>query len=334
AYLEKFLGLNLPRLSDNQGRETKLYLQSVFSALLIEQKRGWTDYIANIPYYGVSGMREKVANFLLDLDSFRNAKKLNELQSERNKIINEWSELATEAKLVVEGKLFSISGIAKTPSTDFDPKLIEIKQISSDATKTLSEVKSELFEASIVIMNAEKAPLNGQEENLILSIEQVQNRIDELLTFQAICGRQIKVDESQLSQYLETLESIQKDLLDNKRTQKLVNYGANEADLDIAKGRCHTCLTIIDDILVSPDTIAMPMTIEENIIHLDSQRKMTESLLEGLRKNIERNKGQLLTINREVLEKKKELAALKRDIKSTSDVKETDIRKKILLENR
>ncbi|EJL6438693.1 hypothetical protein NMR82_003698, partial [Vibrio cholerae] len=196
AYLEKFLGLNLPRLSDNQGRETKLYLQSVFSALLIEQKRGWTDYIANIPYYGVSGMREKVANFLLDLDSFRNAKKLNELQSERNKIINEWSELATEAKLVVEGKLFSISGITKTPSTDFDPKLIEIKQISSDATKTLSEVKSELFEASIVIMNAEKAPLNGQEENLILSIEQVQNRIDELLTFQAICGRQIKVDES------------------------------------------------------------------------------------------------------------------------------------------
>ncbi|EML0121223.1 hypothetical protein V9N51_001870 [Vibrio cholerae] len=334
AYLEKFLGFNLPRLSDNQGRETKLYLQSVFSALLIEQKRGWTDYIANIPYYGVSGMREKVANFLLDLDSFRNAKKLNELQSERNKIINEWSELATEAKLVVEGKLFSISGITKTPSTDFDPKLIEIKQISSDATKTLSEVKSELFEASIAIMNAEKAPLNGQEENLILSIEQVQNRIDELLTFQAICGRQIKVDESQLSQYLETLESIQKDLLDNKRTQKLVNYGANEADLDIAKGRCHTCLTIIDDILVSPDTIAMPMTIEENIIHLDSQRKMTESLLEGLRKNIERNKGQLLTINREVLEKKKELAALKRDIKSTSDVKETDIRKKILLENR
>lgn len=83
AYLENFLGLKLPSLSDNKGKETKLYLQAVFSALLVEQKRGWTDYIANIPYYGVSSMREKVASFLLDLDIFRSTKKLNELQSQR-----------------------------------------------------------------------------------------------------------------------------------------------------------------------------------------------------------------------------------------------------------
>jgi len=334
AYLEKFLGLRLPSLSDNQGRETKLYLQCVFAALLIEQKRGWTDYIANIPYYGVSGMREKVANFLLDLDSFRNAKKLNELQSQRNRVINEWSELATEAKLAVEGRLLSISGITKAPSIDFDPQLVVIKEISSGETKTLSELKAQLYEARISLIKAENAPLEGEEEELIIAIEKVQNRIDELLTFQGLCGRQIKVDESQLSQYLETLESIEKDLKDNKRTQKLVQYGADEANLDVAKGRCHTCSAELDDILVPPDTVAMPMTIEENIIHLDSQRKMTKSLLEGLEKNIERNKGQLLTINREVLEKKKELIALKRDIKSTSDVREADVRKKILLENR
>lgn len=334
AYLEKFLDLKLPNLSDNQGRETKLYLQSVFSALLIEQKRGWTDYIANIPYYGVSGMREKVANFLLDLDSFRSAKQLNDLQTQRNQVVSEWSELATEIKLAVEGKLLSVSGITKSPSTDFAPQLVMINEISSGETRALSEVKAQLFGSLTDIAKAEKAPLINASEALVKDIEQTQNRIDELLTFQGMCGRQIKVDESQLSQYLTTLDSIEKDLKANKLTQKLVKYGADEADLDIAKGRCHTCSTLIDDILVPPDSIAMPMSIEENITHLDSQRKMTNSLLDGLEKNIERNKGQLLTINREVMEKKKELVSLKRDIKSTSDIKEADIRKKIALENR
>ncbi|PSU55158.1 ATP-binding protein, partial [Photobacterium phosphoreum] len=95
AYLEKFIGLSMPSITDNKGKETRLYLQAIFAALIVEQKRGWTDYIANIPYYGVSGVRAKVASFLLDLNVFRNANRIGELNSEKNRIISEWSELVT-----------------------------------------------------------------------------------------------------------------------------------------------------------------------------------------------------------------------------------------------
>jgi chromosome segregation ATPase len=334
AYLEKFLDLELPSLSDNKGKETKLYLQSVFSALLIEQKRGWTDYIANIPYYGVSGMREKVASFLLDLDSFRNTKKLNELQSQRARVLSEWSESATEIKVSVENKDLSVSGVSKAPSVEFDPKLVTIGERVGLEVKPFEQVKAELSQEMYEVVKSEKTQLSDDSPDLVAKIESVQGRIDELLLMQGMCGSQIKINESQLGQYKESLESIEKDLKGNKLTKKLVTFGVDEAELDFAKGKCHTCLNPIDDILISPDSVAMPMSLEENITHLDNQKKMTKSLIDGLQKTIERDKGQLLTINREVAKFRKELISLKRDIKSTNNIKEADIRKKIVIENR
>lgn len=334
AYLESFLGLKLPSLSDNKGKETKLYLQAVFSALLVEQKRGWTDYIANIPYYGVSSMREKVASFLLDLDVFRSTKKLNELQTLRSKLMAEWSELATEIKVTVEGKYLSISGLSKTPFIDFDPKLVSIGERKGTEIQPIKVIKEELRKTMQEAIQNEKSQLSDESPALVKNIELVQNRIDELLVMQSMCGSQIKINESQLGQYVESLKSIKKDLKANKLTAKLVKFGADESELDFAKGKCHTCMNPIDDILISPDSVAMPMSLQENITHLDNQHKMTKTLLDGLEKNTERDKGQLLTINREIIKFRKELISLKRDIKSTTNVKEADVRRKITLENR
>ena len=334
AYLERFLGLELPTLSDNKGRETKLYLQPVFAALLIEQKGGWTDYIANIPYYGVSGMREKVASFLLDLDSFRNAKKLSELQSKRSELMMLWSELVTELKVTAEGKYLSIAGVSKTPTSDFDSSLVLIGENVDGNFVTIDTLKQKLFDELDQLNRVRQENLDDEPEELVQEIEQVQNRIDELLLMQGMCGKQIKINESQHCQYIDSLKSIEKDLKDNKLTEKLVKFGANEADLDFVKGKCHTCLNPIDDILISPDSVAMPMSLEENITHLNNQKKMTQSLLDGLVKNIERDKNQLLAINREVIKLRKELVSLKRDIKSTESVKEADVRRRVYIENR
>ncbi|WP_235862008.1 hypothetical protein [Photobacterium kishitanii] len=84
---------------------------------------------------------------------------------------------------------------------------------------------------------------------------------------------QIKVNKAQLNQYEISLESIDKDLKDNKLTKKLADFGANIANLNIAKGICGTCLQEVDDILLPPDSDSIPMTIDENIIYLDNQKK-------------------------------------------------------------
>lgn len=334
AYLESFFGLELPKLSDNKGKETRLYLQSVFAALLVEQKRGWTDYIANIPYYGVSGMREKVASFLLDLDSFRNAKTLSEYQSARASIMSTWSETVTELKGKLEAKQLTSTGISRSPITDFDRKLVIVGERTGVDIKPLEQIRVELAQELLRIHNDEKSKQKDEPEDIVTKIEATQDRIGELLVMQGMCGKQIKINESQLNQYQESLSSIVKDLKANKLTEKLVNFGVNEADLGIAKGVCQTCLSPVNDMLISPDSIAMPMTLQENISHLDNQKKMTQSLIEGLTKEIEKDKNQMLTINRTVIELRKELVSLRRDIKSTNNISEADVRHKVAIENR
>lgn len=56
-YLESFMGLQLPQVATTSSGEAKLYLQTDFAALAIEQKRGWTDYVANVPFYGIRDAR-------------------------------------------------------------------------------------------------------------------------------------------------------------------------------------------------------------------------------------------------------------------------------------
>lgn len=66
-FLEGFMGYQLPQVPATNGGMAKLYLQTIFAALAVEQKRGWTDYIANIPFFGIRDARIRVTEFLLGL---------------------------------------------------------------------------------------------------------------------------------------------------------------------------------------------------------------------------------------------------------------------------
>ena len=49
AFLEKFIGFELPLVPSNDGNEYKLYMQLLFSGMFIEQKRGWADIFSAMP---------------------------------------------------------------------------------------------------------------------------------------------------------------------------------------------------------------------------------------------------------------------------------------------
>lgn len=334
AYFENFLGLDLPQISDNRGKTTKLYLQSLFSALIIEQKRGWTDYIASIPYYGVSGMREKVASFIIDLDVFRKSSQLNELNLRRSKITSKWSEIVTSIRMATYNRGLSISGLNKHAVYDFDPSLVFIGDRDDLNIISTSEIRVRLFNELSDILSREKLNSTETPSDLVKKIEEIQNRIDELLIIQGMCSSQVKINQSQLNQYRTNMKDIESDLKSNKLTLKLVEFGADEAGLSIAKGNCPTCYQAVKDILASPDTVSMPMDLGENIVHLENQKRMTKSLIEGLEISIDKDKNQLVTINRNLSKLRQELVSEKRDIRSTNSLKEADIRRKISIENR
>jgi hypothetical protein len=333
AFLEKFIGLNLPTVTNNKGGDTKLYLQTIFSALFVEQKRGWTDYIANTPYYPIPSMREKIVSYLLNLDKFKDEKSLDAYISKRNKISSKWSEISTSIKLLLEANSLSVRGLSSSPSIDFRTELVNIGEGQGDDFKIARTIIDELATALTKTDKIDKKQLSTSSPDFIEKIESTRNRISELLTVHKMCGDEVRINESKHKQYKSILSNILEDLKKNKLTKKVNEFGA-DFKLKVAKGECGVCLNPIGDTLAPPNSLSMPMSIDENIKHLDSQKKMIESLLIGLDKNIQRDKSSLTKVSREINEKKAELVSLKRDIKSLSEITETDVRFKINLENR
>jgi hypothetical protein len=64
------LGWELPSVASSDGELKKLYIQTIFPAFIVEQKRGWSDFLSTIPYYGIRNAQSRAIEFLLGLDVF------------------------------------------------------------------------------------------------------------------------------------------------------------------------------------------------------------------------------------------------------------------------
>ena len=67
-YLEKFLGWNLPYVFNKTGERRKIYVQQIAPSFIIEQKSGWSDFLATMPFYSLTNKEARVIEFLLNLD--------------------------------------------------------------------------------------------------------------------------------------------------------------------------------------------------------------------------------------------------------------------------
>ncbi|HAS6024994.1 TPA: hypothetical protein I7142_26400 [Vibrio vulnificus] len=332
ATFEKFLGLELPNIADNKGYNRKLYLQYIFAALLIEQKRGWTNYIANTPYFGVSNVVQKTVSYLLNLDTFDKERKLNELYSQRNRLTSQWAESASNIKLIASNAKLNVRGLSAKPEVDFDKNLVLIGS-GYDEFKPLTNLVVEALNELHKLSRDPIKNLQNEQPQLAENIEKTQNRISEILTLQKICGDEVRINKSKIGLYQESLSDIEEELERNRMTNKLNKFGA-DFDLPVAKNICATCHRPLDDSLVSPENTVMNMTLDENIKYLDNQKSMVKNLLAGLEKRLEKAKSDMLSLQTELREHTKILASLKRDIKSVETISEADVRKKLILEGR
>lgn len=143
-FLESFLELSLPRVATTSGGEAKLYLQTIFAALAVEQKRGWTDYIANIPFYGIRDARARVVDFLLGLGVFETNAARNRLNSESVEIDNDWRRTLGEFQREASSLGVVIEGVPAGPSALFTLNSGSIQRLYEGATVPLGVYISQL----------------------------------------------------------------------------------------------------------------------------------------------------------------------------------------------
>ena len=331
TFLENFVGLNLPFVSGANGGEVKLYIQTIFSALIIEQKRGWTDYIANTPYYAIRDVRTKIVEFILGLDVFENERLKSTLTSDLADIQSKWSEEKVKISLLEGNHSISVIGIKRTADDMFDPQLVRIMKQVGDSTLVLSDYIVELVRKIEAIDEAENKTREDVSIDLIEAYESSKAELDQLVSMLDSANAEIRLSKSRMTEYLSLRLEIEKDLEKNKIAKKLKKFGA-ESSLSLALDSCPACHQHVDDALFLADTLIQPMSIDENVKYLDNQKKMVSRYILGLEKTITKLESQAREYSENVSDKRAICLSFKKQIRLSGNAEEADLRVKLQLE--
>lgn len=331
TFLESFLGLNLPNVPSTDDKERKLYLQLIFSSMLIEQKRGWADLFSGMPHLGIREPKKRVIEYLLNMDTLKNEKLKYELKINGNRITEKWKRIYYEIVNKLEDMNLILKGVTEKAEILNEPrKSIMAVYQSEDSILTLDEyieLKKHEYQNLIKVKpkNIEsfqelKVELKKIEEDIIeheTKIKQLRNRLSN--------------EKSSLDKLSSSLKLIQTDIFNNQDAKKLRNLGSKEG-FNSFKDICPTCNQTISDSLLVSQNVTDIMGIEENIKHLKTQEKLFEYAIvqkKGNIKEIETN----IHVLENTISKMYQLARVTRNDIFTIDgvVSEATIYKKVEL---
>lgn len=296
SFLEKFIGFKLPYVPTSDDKEYKLYMQVLFSGIFIEQKRGWADLFSAMPIMKIKDAKKRVVEYILGLDTLNNEKNRIKLKNAENDIITNWNVLVNEIKAICSRDNCNIFGLPISPKvldTNFFES-IQIKRIRD--TQNLSEMIESLKIKKENLISRTPRIANNYEE-LQLELEKTDSKIQlfdrELFKY----VEEISVESDTIAKLTENLDLIQSDIQNNKDALKLKNMGS-KLEVNSYKGMCPTCRQAIQDSLLPSQLEGQVMSIEENIIHLQSQFDMISFALKGHKEKkyeLKENKEELLS---------------------------------------
>lgn len=335
-FLEAFIGWELPDVPTYDDIDRKLYLQTLFAAMFVEQKRGWADILATIPTnFRIKDVRQRVVEFLIGLETLKNERLKQKSRAEENRIKTEWNNLIREIYYLLNSKNCYLQGIPAQPEV-----LDDRYEQKVSIFRKIAQAEPVLLETNIKDL---KAKLNSLKENKIIvgdninefQTELLDNRqkvqeIEELLSNER---EKLIYEKSSVEILIRSLELINKDLQNNKDAYRIKQLGSTQ-DWRLNKDLCPTCHQKIHDSLLPQDIEYDVMSIEENIKHLEAQKGMIEFGLKGHRKNISTITDNIIQLEAKLFTINRIIRSLVNDIYTVdTDIAETTVQKRLLTAN-
>ncbi len=312
-FLEKFLCWDLPYVFNKIGEKRKIYIQQVAPSFIIEQKSGWSDFLATMPFYSLTNKEARVVEFLLNLDVYENKQIRQNLITSKRILDDKWTRLFKQLTRFAErggGKLINFES-KPTILNDTNPISIILSEDSENySIPDFIELQTEKLielETRIIPKVSEKIEQNEAK------IDSITESINAVTLNYEMLSEEVGFDKDKLKRYESQLESLKEDLRKNKGAQKVKKLGA-ELDSKMAIDLCPTCEQPIKDSLLPSDIAQNPMLIEDNIIFIEAQIKMIKVYIEGLEYNISGKEERLNRIRMNLSNKRQSLRELKREL--------------------
>jgi hypothetical protein len=335
TYLESFLNWKLPEVPSYDNRDKKLYLQTIFSAMFIEQKRGWSDLLTTLPtYFKIKEPKKRVIEFLLNLDTLESEKLKQEYKLLDQSIKNDWSSKVKLISKLFEEIGFSVEGIPASPETHEDllEGNIKIYRLQDGKRVSLSEY--------VEILNIEIDKLSEKKKTVKENFDELQNEYTLMKNY--ILKNEVILRELQeqclflkesVRNLTQNLEIINKDILNNKDVLKLKTLGST-SEWSVNNNVCPTCHQDIEDSLLLHKSNKDYMSIEENLQHLESQRNMFEFARDSHKEDLSIILKSIKQIELKLQTQRKIVHSISNDLYSNeNNLSEAVIRKKLIMDN-
>lgn len=312
-FLSEFLNWNLPEIITTKGELSHLYLQQVAPAFIVEQKSGWSDFFATLPYYAMRNTESRVVEFLLNMDVFENEKRKQTLSSSKQQLSNRWNSLFLSFNKLAEKSGGTLRGLEQNPTIINSFGSIYIAMLKEEKEITITEF-NEQQKAELTQLEKQQTPtvgtnINKNEE----ALKKLTDKLNQLSLNYEMLSPELNYDNEKLKQYKKQLEAVREDLRKNKGALKVKSLGS-ELPAETASDNCPTCHQPIKDSLLPSDIKQTPMRIEDNVSFLDAQLKMIEVYIEGQGKIIKDKEKKLVLYQTQLTETRQAVRDTKKEL--------------------
>lgn len=335
SILEKFLEWELPEVYYSQGNLNKLYIQTIFPAFIIEQKSGWSDFLATIPYFGLRNAESRVVEFLLKLDLFENERKRQFVKEQKSSLATRWKFQFDELLSIAKRGSIEISGISNQPEIFTTTTPVNLFAFKEGNRILLSDL---LEDWRTELKRIEFVPFTQTSQTIIDNTNQrlrsKQNYLDEMTIKWELLNQRLSVEKGKVEQYRYQLKEIQEELRHNKDVEKIYKLGGS-INLNTADQICPACNQDIKDSLFMPEVHLNPMNIKDNISYIEAQEKMILAYLNIEQINASSDEKKATSLFNELTEIRKEIRDMKKDLISDERIPSVaQIEQRIQLKNK
>lgn len=339
AFLSEFLGWNMPEVMNNQGQSSHLYIQQIAPTFMIEQKSGWSDFFATMPYYGIKQATSRIIEYILNMDVFENQRRKTELNYIEEQIKEEWKTIFIHISNIARDTRYNLQGLNEKPSILDVNEILLLKDTETGTIDIQTELST--FKREYAKLNTTEVRTIGDRAELYENqLSALQYSLAQKSIAYDMTNSDLLLCEQQLEEYREQLQDVNSDLKKNRNALKIIDLGG-EIQSEVSFLICPTCHQHIENSLLPNNIGEVPMGIDENIQYLESKKKMIEKYIEGqyqkcngLRKNIDALRFDLADLRSQIRSIKKDLTEDNR-LPSISEIEyRLNLKKKIELFDR
>ncbi len=331
-----FINITVPEVSNSNSKTSNyspLYLQMIFSSMFIEQTKGWSEFLATMPYFGVTKPKEKVIEFLLDLEEIDISTQRDTYNKEKNNIVDNWFKTIKAFSYLEKQNNATITSVPETITTE-KRKIGEISssfQIKEDEVIEFNEYLKNKIDLISVLENKPLATIASNKEEILIQYEKAKIDYKDLNSYIREFENKLNIEKLQVDNITSQLSSIEKEIREHTN---LIKVFSNNLFDNKKESKCPTCTQVITEDIISSNKIKIPqLSLEENKSFLNSQKKIIQSTLKSLYSTIEEKNNLLLYFKNTLRNNEILLKSLSKDlIADDRALSESEVVRKIQLQ--